>query len=250
MKNLFYCFFLVCFCVSIFTCKQDGDGAWEMNKKITKLKSGNKIDRFETAILNMEKEDSLRTILENEIIFVGSSSIRMWNSLLTDMLPLRTINRGFGGSTIPEVLYFMDRIVLPNKPPVVVFYCGENDINDGYSPKEVFENFQLFDTFLHQKLPKTQVVYISMKPSLARWSQWGKFEEGNKLIKNYIDTQSRLHYFDSGESMLTTEGTPDSTIFIEDGLHMNASGYERWTKGLKPTLLSLMGVSEEVPANQ
>ena len=213
------------------------------------MKSGKMVDRFETAILNMEKEDSVRTVQGDEIIFTGSSSIRLWKTLTTDMLPMHAINRGFGGATIPEAIYYTNRIVIPNKPPLIVFYCGENDINDGYSPEEVLNSFREFDRLVQKYLPITQILFISLKPSLDRWDQWDQFVECNQLIKAYIDEKSHLHYIDISEPMLTPGGTPDSTIFIEDGLHMNEAGYERWTARIKPKVASLLGKKEKAAGN-
>ena len=249
MNNLFYGFFLICIATLFFSCAENSPQKKIPNVEPYKMKSGKMVDRFESAILNMEKEDSTRTIMEDEIIFVGSSSIRLWHSLLTDMLPLRVVNRGFGGSTIPEVTYYAHRIILPNKPPFIVFYCGENDINDGYSPEEVFSAFQKFDNIVHESLPKTKILFLSMKPSPDRWDLWDKFKKGNQLIENYCKSKPHLYYFDTSESLLTAEGKPDSTVFIEDGLHMNALGYEKWTNQLKPKLMTLMDVEEKVPAN-
>ena len=249
MKNLFHTFFIICILTSFFACSETAVQQEISTVEPYRMESGKMVDRFESAILNMEKEDSLRTAHENEIVFTGSSSIRMWKGLDLDMLPLNAINRGFGGSTIPEMNYYAGRIVIPYKSPLIVFYCGENDISDGYSPKEVEANFKKFDELVRQYLPKTKILFLSMKPSLARWELWPQFVEGNQMIQKYIESKPHLHYFDTSKSMLTAEGTPDSTIFIEDGLHMNQIGYDRWTKELKPVLLSIMGVSEETSSN-
>lgn len=222
------------------------------NKEIAQpyeMKSGKMVNRFETAILNMEREDSTRVPQEDEILFIGSSSIRLWNTLVVDMLPMNAINRGFGGSTISEVIYYADRIVIPYKPKLIVFYCGENDIDDGYSPQEVFELFKQFDELVHRKMRKTQILFISLKPSLDRWDLWDKLVETNRLIKEYSESKDHLHYWDSSKSMLTPEGTPDSTIFLEDGLHINKAGYARWNAELKPIIESIMGVSATAPSN-
>ena len=192
MKNLFYPLFLISFFTLFTACKSDAPKPEIQIVEPYKMKSGKMVNRFENAILNMEREDSLRTPHENEILFIGSSSIRLWKNLLVDMLPLNVINRGFGGSTIPEVNYYVNRIVLPYKPPLIVFYCGENDITDGFTPQEVKASFVEFDNMVHLYLPKTQVVFISMKPSLARWELWDQFKEGNQLIKSYIETRPHI----------------------------------------------------------
>ncbi len=249
MKNLFYSLFIICFCTTFFACSGDVSVKDIPLAEPYALKSGKMVNRFADAIRNMEIEDSLRTAFDDEILFVGSSSIRLWKSLVVDMLPMHAINRGFGGSTIPELTYYANRIVIPYQPKLIVFYSGENDISDGYTPQEVFNSFKQFDEIVHQALPETQLLYISMKPSLDRWELWDQFKEGNLLIKKYIESNPHLHYFDSSASMLTAEGTPDSTIFIDDGLHMNEAGYSKWTAQLKPLIESLSGFSEATPNN-
>ena len=166
-RECFYLLILLSINFFLFACQGETPKPEMQTVEPYKMKSGKMVDRFENAILNMEREDSMRTPFENEILFVGSSSIRLWKNLLVDMLPLNVINRGFGGSTIPEVNYYVNRIVLPYKPPMIVFYCGENDITDGFTPQEVKESFIEFDNMVHLYLPETQVVYISMKPSFA-----------------------------------------------------------------------------------
>ncbi len=208
---------------------------------------GKKLDRFEVAIVNMEREDSKRLKREGEVLFTGSSSIRLWKTLAMDMHPVPVINRGFGGAMIPEVIHYADRMVFPYKPDLIVFYCGENDIAEGASPTEVFESFKKFDEMVQKRLKGTQLIYISMKPSLARWELWDKYLAGNDLIRSYTESKAHLHYFDSSASMLTKARTPDSTIFVADGLHLNEIGYERWKNGIKPMVEGIYHpVGEEV----
>ncbi len=249
MKNLIYSILICYICIPFFGCSGGSAGQEIITEEAYKMKSGKMVNQFDAAILNMETEDSTRTAQQDEILFIGSSSIRMWNSLLVDMLPFHAINRGFGGSIIPEVNYYTNRIVFPYKPPLIVFYCGENDITDGYSSQDVLVSFKTFDELVHQHLPETQILFISMKPSLDRWHLWGQFIEGNKLIQNYVESKAHLHYFDCSESMLTEAGTPDSTIFIEDGLHMNEAGYARWTAELKPRIQSIMSIQQGARSN-
>ena len=194
------------------------------------------IKRFESEIQKFEAEDKEKGYTSNGILLTGSSSIRMWKTLTEDMAPLPVLNRGFGGSTIPEVIHFAGRFLFQHQPQIVVLYCGENDIAEGASPKAVFETFKAFVKILETRLPKTKLVFISMKPSVSRWAMWDQFQEGNQLIQNFMIRRPNMWFMDSSESMLLPSGEVRTDIFIEDGLHMNAKGYKGWTEQLKPGL--------------
>lgn len=197
------------------------------------------LNRFENEILRFDTLDQLNGITKNGILFTGSSSIRMWTTLKEDMGDLPALNRGFGGATIPEVLHFMGRYLFQHEPQVVVLYCGENDISEGASPEDVFASFKAFVKIIETKLPNTKMLYISMKPSIARWNLWEKYQEGEKLIKPYIDQNPNIEYMDASLTMLDENGEIKKDIFIEDGLHMNAKGYAGWTKQILPILKSI-----------
>lgn len=197
------------------------------------------INRFDQAIHNMEVEDSSRIVQENEVLFIGSSSIRMWSSLPQDFDPIPVLNRGFGGSTLPEVIYYADRIIFPYEPELIVLYCGENDIEDGASPEQVFDAFKTLDEMIRKELTTTRLIYISMKPSVARWDFWEEYMRGNKMIREYIETREDRYYLDCSSVMLLESGEPDPSIFTEDNLHMNAKGYEAWTSLLRPLVEKL-----------
>ena len=196
------------------------------------------LSRFEAEIEKMEAEDANRQAQANEILFIGSSSIRMWSSLQRDMAPMPVINRGFGGSTLPEVIHYADRIIFPYEPRLIVLYCGENDISEGATPQQVAKSFIRLDSMVQEKLPDSQMIYVSMKPSLARWNLWSQYQAGNLLIHQYIDKKPNRFYLESSVPMLLQQ-SPDSTIFIEDGLHMNEKGYRKWTAYIKPLVRKL-----------
>lgn len=208
--------------------------------------TGKPLDRFEQEIQNMEKEDSSRTARENEVLFTGSSSIRMWKTLAADFDPIPAINRGFGGSTLPEVIHYADRIIFKYQPQLIILYCGENDIADGASPEQVLESFKQLDEMIRKKLPKAKLIYVSMKPSIARWNLWEKYVIGNEMIHTYIETKADRFYLDCSTVMLLENGEPDPSIFIEDKLHMNAKGYEGWTSQLKPMVEKLYNEELEI----
>ena len=156
------------------------------------------------------------------------------------MKPLQVINRGFGGSQIAQVNQYASRIVLPYQPRAVVLYAGDNDLAwpSSKSPEQVFEDFRQFVEIIHTKLPETWIYYISIKPSIRRWSNWGNCQKTNDLIADYIRTQPRVQFIDVDQAMLDAQGKPRKELFRWDGLHMNAAGYAVWTSIIKPVLLN------------
>lgn len=195
-----------------------------------------KINRFLPEIQRFDSLDQANGLTNNGILFTGSSSIRMWTTLKEDMHPMPVLNRGFGGATIPEVLHFSGKYLFQHNPQIIVFYCGENDIAEGQSSETVLASFKTFTKIIETRLPQTKLVFISMKPSIARWELWEKYKTGNELIQKFISGKSNMLYVDAGETMLAADGNVKKDIFIEDGLHMNAKGYKGWTQQLKPIL--------------
>lgn len=239
MKNLlFLLVFTLCFSCSSNEeqpSNQEETGTPTTDSEMLELSpTGEPINRFEQAILNMEREDSLRTPKEGEVLFIGSSSIRFWKNLESDFDPIPVLNRGFGGSTLPEVIHYADRILFPYQSELIVLYCGENDISEGASPQQVLETFKKLDGMIRAKLPATKMIYISMKPSIARWNLWPGYAEGNELIKDYLAGSADRYFLDCSTVMLREDGTPDSTIFVEDMLHMNEVGYAGWKSLVRP----------------
>ncbi len=199
-------------------------------------------DRFEKHIVAFELQDSLNGINEFCVLFTGSSSIRFWPDLEDDMKGINVLNRAFGESTIPEVEYYADRFLFKHKPKLIVFYCGENDIAEGASPEQVFLRFKKFFNYTNEKLPGVKWVYISMKPSVARWALWNKFKMGNELIQQYLRSFSNAKYMDCGTFMMDKNGVVRRDLFTEDGFQMNKLGYILWAKQLKPRIESLIDV--------
>ncbi|SRR6266851_5933601 len=195
---------------------------------------------WEFQISEYEKADRLNPPPPGVIVFTGSSSIRIWDTLASDMKPLEVINRGFGGSQIAEVNHYASRIVLPYRPRAVVLYAGDNDLSAPWlkTPEQVTADFKQFVEIVHAKLPDTWIYFVSIKPSILRWSSWPKFKKANALIAEYIRSQPRVQFIDVDAAMLDAQGKPRAELFRWDGLHMNAAGYEIWTSIIKPVLLS------------
>lgn len=196
------------------------------------------LNRYEDEILKYEKIDYANGINKNEILFLGSSSFRKWYSLDKDMFPLHVLNRGFGGSTLPEAIYFFNRIAIPYQPTAIVLYEGDNDITAPFLTAEVtLKMFKLFVRLTEKYLPDTKVFFLSIKPSPARLRYKSKLLNTNKLIKNECKKKSNLFYIDITKEMYDKNGEVRKDIFQKDKLHMNKKGYEIWSNIIKEFLL-------------
>ena len=192
-------------------------------------------NRWEQTIREFENWDTKNAWPKKPILFAGSSSIRMWPT--REYFPdLPLINRGFGGSHISDVNLFIERIVLKYKPKLIVFYCGDNDISAGKSPQQVFDDYREFVSRVHAELPKTKIIYISIKPSGSRWNLWPKMKQTNEMIQKYSEKNSLLYYADCATCLLTDKGEPNNELFVKDLLHLNEKGYDKWKTVLEPML--------------
>jgi lysophospholipase L1-like esterase len=188
-----------------------------------------KPDKWEKDIAAFEEKDKASPPPTNEIVFVGSSSIRLWKS--TEAFPdLKVINRGFGGSEMGDAAKYAERIVLPYKPRVVVVFAGGNDINAGKSPEQVADAFKSLVGKVHAALPKTKVYYISLFPNVKRRAQDEKCCKANELIHAFTKTDERLGYIDTASKMRAADGGPRPELLRDDGLHMNDDGYTIWNE--------------------
>jgi lysophospholipase L1-like esterase len=192
-------------------------------------------DRWEEAMQAFEKADKANPPKKGGVVFYGSSTIRRWD--LERSFPGKGyINRGFGGSTMPDAIRYLDRVVLPLEPKTIVVYEGDNDIGRGGTGPMVFQDFQTFVKKVHAKLPQTKIVYLAVKPSLARWHLIYQVRTANLMIKEYCYEDPRLIYVDTEEPMLGPDGTPRKELFVEDGLHMTDAGYALWKKPIEAAL--------------
>lgn len=169
------------------------------------------------------------------VLFVGSSSIRLWQTLAQDMAPLPVLNRGFGGSSIADVNRYFDRVVAPYRPRAIVFYAGENDLDSGRPPAEVAAEFRRFLDAKQRALGDAPVFFISAKPSRARFAQLGRQAELNTAIRTLAAGRRDLIFVDVVPAMLS--GGQPRDLFVEDGLHMSPAGYAIWREIVREALL-------------
>ncbi len=170
------------------------------------------------------------------VVFVGSSSIRLWQTLAQDFPDIATINRGFGGSELADSVFYLDRIVLPYQPRLVVLFAGTNDLNNGKTPETVAADFKAFRTKLHTALPEAKLLYISITLAPSRAKIHDQMRTANQLISTDCATDPRCTFVDINTPMAEDKATPGPELFVEDQLHLNAAGYAIWAKVLAPHL--------------
>ena len=191
---------------------------------------------FEAEINAFEAGDKTNPPPKEAILFIGSSSIRLWKTLAQDFPRHKVINRGFGGSQIIDSVNYAERIVIPYHPKQVLLYAGGNDINAGKSPEQVFGDFKSFVQKVQAALPGMPIAYISSGPNPARWAQVEKVKKLNQLVADYVRENPSLTFINVFPNMLGEDGIPRPEIYAPDRLHMNEKGYELWTGIIRPYL--------------
>jgi len=188
---------------------------------------------FEREIVAYEKQDSISMPKKDQILFLGSSSFRLWKSFDADMQGIPAFNRGFGGSTLKDALYYFDRMVVKYQPSWIFMYEGDNDIAKGESPEFIRDEFVDFSTRLKKVLPKTKLVFVAARPSLARTSNLQKQRDLNSLIQAVVKEQKGLYYLDMHNPFFNADGTLMQDIFVADKLHLNEKGYQIFAEQIK-----------------
>lgn len=193
---------------------------------------------FIEEIREFRSADSLRFPPKKANLFIGSSSLRMWKNIQGDFPEFKIINRGFGGSTLPDVIRYVDDVIYPYKPKQVIVYCGENDLasSDTLSAATVLSRFQELFGLIRAKYKKVPIVFISIKPSPSREHLLPKMVEANRLIKAFLETKKKTKYIDVFSRMLNADGKPNRDLFLDDMLHMKPAGYAIWIEAIRPVL--------------
>jgi lysophospholipase L1-like esterase len=189
---------------------------------------------WEKEIAEFEAADRVSPPQPGGVVFVGSSSIRLWPHLEADFPEASVLKRGFGGSKLSDVVQYAPRIVLPYHPRLIVLYEGDNDLAENKSPETVFREFQAFVALVHEALPETRIAFIAVKPSPARWARVAMIRTVNAWVRRYATTDPCVLYVDVFTPMLGPDGLPRRELFVADQLHLNARGYALWRELLMP----------------
>lgn len=197
--------------------------------------AAHKSGQWEGDIAAFEAKDRVSPPPKGCIVFVGSSSIRLWKSLDQDFPGLPVVNRGFGGSQLADSVNFADRIIIPYGPRQVVIYAGGNDINAGKPPEVVYGDFVALVTKLRSHLPHARLAFISCQASPSRWTQVEKIRQFNAQVESYCRRHG-VTFINTFPLVLGPGGLPRPEIFVADRLHMNEKGYAIWRQAVAPHL--------------
>jgi acetyl esterase/lipase/lysophospholipase L1-like esterase len=192
--------------------------------------------RWEKEVAAFEASDRTNPPPYSAALFTGSSTVRLWKSLPQDLPGVQAINRGFGGTDIEDAMHFADRIIFPYSPKRVFLRSGGNDLWAGKSPEEVFVHFKEFVDTIQARLPKTEITFISLSPSLARWSQAQREKKLNELIAAFVKGKPRLQYIETYDLPLGSDGKPRAELFVADKLHFNDAGYKLLAERVRSNL--------------
>lgn len=201
---------------------------------------GQAIQPYQNEIDAFKKLDSIQPPPKHPILFVGSSSFTKWKTINKDLPGYPILNRGFGGSRLSDVIHYAEETIFKYHPKQIYIYCGENDLamDSTVTPEILLERYKQLHGMIRKKMgSKIPIVFISIKPSIARWKLENKYLTSNQLVKAFLSRDKYASYLDVHQPMLDQNQEVLKDIFVEDNLHMNAKGYAIWIKVIAPTLL-------------
>lgn len=219
------------FLIALFVCLYYSTNGYAQVKAISlEKKYNNELTQYSNELL--QKIDS-----NDLVIFIGSSTIRRWADLKNYFPESNVINHGFGGSKLPEAIYFADRLIYQYKPAQIVFYEGDNDLGSGVSVESLLTDLKVFVRLTEIKLPKTEIVLLAIKYSPFRRDKMNIISEYNNQMKIFAASQKNVRFIDISIEVLTQSRTIRGELFAPDSLHVNAKGYELFAKRIEPYLL-------------
>lgn len=192
---------------------------------------------FINEIQKFRQQDSISAPPANPILFVGSSSFRMWKDVQSYFPGYTILNRGFGGSGIPNVIQYADDVIFKYNPRQIVIYCGENDLGPNVKGEYISGKFKELFQLIRSKLPEVPIDYISMKPSPRREKYLDALKDGNQQIKDFLSKEKNAGYIDVYSAMRNADGSLNRGLFLQDSLHMNPQGYKLWQPLIQPHLI-------------
>lgn len=193
---------------------------------------------WETEIQKLEALDKTETDPGDAILFIGSSSIRLWENIANDMAPYPTIRRGYGGAKFSDLIFYTDRLVYPHDFRALVVFVA-NDISNTPEDKEPMEILRLFKEVVRVvrvQNPEKPIFLVEITPTNSRWEKWEQTKQANKVLKDYCDSKTNLHFIETAESFMGEDGKPQAELFREDQLHLKQIGYDIWAERIKEKL--------------
>ncbi len=193
--------------------------------------------RWEKEIAAYEASDRSNPPPKGGVLFIGSSTVRLWKTLADDFPGFKVINRGFGGSEIVDSTHFADRLIFPHEPRQIFLRAGGNDLHAGRLPRAVAADFAEFVRVVHARLPKTEILFIGLCPAPARWGEADKNRELNRLVRQMALDMPRVGYVDADTISLDSDGRARPELFVKDRLHFAREGYMLLAERVRPFLV-------------
>jgi lysophospholipase L1-like esterase len=197
--------------------------------------------RFQASIDAYLEGDKASPPPKHAILFIGSSIFREWETLQEQMAPLPVFNRAFGGSRTSEILFYMDKIVLPYQPAIIVYYCGSNDVNAGETAEAISGRLREFVSRVHAKLPGTRVFFVSINRAPQKQDRWAVVDDANARVRDFCLTDERLGFIDVNPALFDRDGKPRLDLCQEDRLHFKPHAYAEFAAIIKPVIAAVWG---------
>ena len=195
-------------------------------------------ERFASAIAEFQAADAANPPPKGAIVCTGSSSMRMWHPRIKDDLPgLTLLPRGFGGSHYTDLIHYLEALVFKYQPRALLLYEGDNDAKYGKTPERIFQDFKFLVEQCREQVPDLRLYIIGSKPSVARWAIAEQMQRNNAMIQDYCRAKPGFTYIDVWPQLLDGNGQVRPELFMEDELHLNSAGYDRWTAAIAPVLI-------------
>jgi lysophospholipase L1-like esterase len=216
--------------------------AWQLYKEVQNARSEDPLV-WEDAVSALESGTRNRLSPGQGVVFIGSSSIRLWDTLAEDMAPIEVIQHGFGGAKLNDLVYYANRLVNAYQPRAVVVFAGTNDIHPGAvkTPEQLLASYQAFVAAVRADQPVVPIYFIGITPSPMRWEVWPIAQATNALIQQWSESDPNLHFIDTSSDLMGHNGEPDPDNYRFDGLHLSTQGYSVWREIIRKRLLDEIG---------
>ncbi len=193
-------------------------------------------ERFEKQVQEYEARDRANPPPRGAILFAGDSQFFRWATIHDDLAGYTLINRGVDSFQLPDLIHYVDRLVLPYEPRLIVLHVGGNDVHNGRAPAQVLADFQTFVARVRARLPDVRIVFSSITPGPGRWDEAPQRVAANRALQEYIATQPGLGFVDLWGAMLDPDGQPREELWVADRVHPNHAGYLIRVELTKPLL--------------
>ena len=203
--------------------------------------------QFEEEVSLLESLDFEEKAGEKDVLFIGSSSIRLWDNIQVDMYPYSSVKRGYGGAHFYDLVHFSERLVKNHSPKAILIFVanditGSNDFTNlvgDLSPHEVKRLFRYNYKLIRCIHKQTPIFLIETTPTPKRWKVWNKILQANKKLERFCKQVPNLYFISTRDKFIGADGLPIQSLFLNDELHLNVDGYKLWSSVIKSKLIEV-----------